>query len=65
VLGYGDQALADLRDADTPIETIIRRFDVGDQPARSLLAGAGRQAGKSPRGVDRLRHIRIVDRVVQ
>jgi ATPase subunit of ABC transporter with duplicated ATPase domains len=41
VLGYGDQALADLRDADTPIETIIRRFDVGDQRARSLLAGAG------------------------
>jgi ATPase subunit of ABC transporter with duplicated ATPase domains len=41
VLGYGDQALADLRDADTPIGTIIRRFDVGDQRARALLAGAG------------------------
>jgi ATPase subunit of ABC transporter with duplicated ATPase domains len=42
VLGYGDQALADLRDADTPMDTIIRRcFDVGDQRARASLAGAG------------------------
>jgi ATPase subunit of ABC transporter with duplicated ATPase domains len=41
VLGYGDQALADLADSDTPIGTIIRRFDVGDQRARALLAGAG------------------------
>ncbi|AJD40466.1 ABC-F family ATP-binding cassette domain-containing protein [Rhizobium sp. SEMIA 4085] len=40
-LGYGDQALADLPDADTPMDTIIRRFDVGDQRARALLAGAG------------------------
>ena len=41
VLGYGDQALADLRDADTPMQTVTRRFDVGEQRARSLLAGAG------------------------
>ncbi|MDK4733101.1 ABC-F family ATP-binding cassette domain-containing protein [Rhizobium sp. CNPSo 3490] len=41
VLGYGDQALADLSDKDTPIGMIIRRFDVGDQRARALLAGAG------------------------
>ncbi|KQS88712.1 MULTISPECIES: ABC-F family ATP-binding cassette domain-containing protein [unclassified Rhizobium] len=41
VLGYGDQALADLRETDTPMNTIIRGFDVGDQRARSLLAGAG------------------------
>jgi ATPase subunit of ABC transporter with duplicated ATPase domains len=41
VLGYGDQSLGDLADGDTPIGTIIRRFDVGDQRARSLLAGAG------------------------
>ncbi|QKK24587.1 ABC-F family ATP-binding cassette domain-containing protein [Rhizobium hidalgonense] len=41
VLGYGDQALADLADQDTPIGTIVRRFDVGDQRARALLAGAG------------------------
>jgi hypothetical protein len=44
VLSYGDQALADLRDADTPIETIIRRFDVGDQPrARCLRALADKR----------------------
>jgi ATPase subunit of ABC transporter with duplicated ATPase domains len=41
VLGYGDQALAGLGDTDTPMRTIVRRFDVGDQRARSLLAGAG------------------------
>ena len=41
VLGYSDQALATLRDADTPIDTIVRRFEVGDQRARALLAGAG------------------------
>ena len=41
VLGYCDQALADLDDTDTPMQTIIRRFDVGDQRARALLAGAG------------------------
>lgn len=41
VLGYGDQALSDLSDTETPHGTIIHRFDVGDQRARSLLAGAG------------------------
>jgi ATPase subunit of ABC transporter with duplicated ATPase domains len=41
VLGYGDQALADLIDSETPMRMIIRRFDVGDQRARALLAGAG------------------------
>ena len=41
VLGYCDQALAGLADADTPMRTIVRRFDVGDQRARALLAGAG------------------------
>jgi len=41
VLGYGDQALADLDDRVTPHETIIHRFDIGDQRARTLLAGAG------------------------
>ena len=40
VLGYCDQALAGLADADTPMRTIAR-FDVGDQRARALLAGAG------------------------
>jgi ATPase subunit of ABC transporter with duplicated ATPase domains len=41
VLGYCDQALAGLADADTPMRTIIRRFNVGDQGARALLAGCG------------------------
>src|SRR5712671_773824 len=40
-LGYCDQYLADLADADTPMRTIIRRFIVGDQRARALLAGSG------------------------
>jgi ATPase subunit of ABC transporter with duplicated ATPase domains len=41
VLGYCDQALAGLADADTPMNMVARRFDVGDQQARALLAGAG------------------------
>lgn len=41
VLGYGDQALSDLSDRATPFDTISHRFDVGDQRARTLLAGAG------------------------
>jgi ATPase subunit of ABC transporter with duplicated ATPase domains len=41
VLGYCDQALAILADADTAMSTIVRRFDVGDARARALLAGAG------------------------
>lgn len=41
VLGHASQDLAELPDADTPHHLITRRFDVGDQPARGLLAGAG------------------------
>ena len=41
VMGYSDQALATLGDADTALETVVRRFDVGEQRARALLAGAG------------------------
>ncbi len=41
VLGYCDQALAGLDDAQTPLHAITGHFDVGDQRARSLLAGAG------------------------
>jgi len=54
VLGYADQALADLRDTDTPMETIIGRFDVGDQRARSLLAGAGMTIDMQAKPVGRL-----------
>jgi ATPase subunit of ABC transporter with duplicated ATPase domains len=41
VLGYCDQTLSDLADSDTPLNVITRRFEIGDQRARSLLAGAG------------------------
>ncbi len=41
VLGYGDQGLSDLPDGDTPLNIITRRFSLGEQRARSLLAGAG------------------------
>ncbi|MDB5524199.1 MAG: transporter ATP-binding protein [Rhizobium sp.] len=41
VLGYGDQALADLDDRDTPMDVLVRRFALGDQRVRTLLAGAG------------------------
>ena len=41
VLGYGDQGLSDLADDDTPLGVLTRRFELGEQRARSLLAGAG------------------------
>ncbi|BCP55007.1 ABC transporter [Kaistia sp. 32K] len=41
VLGYGDQGLSDLADTDTPLGALSRRFELGDQRGRSLLAGAG------------------------
>ncbi|MDK1388516.1 ABC-F family ATP-binding cassette domain-containing protein [Sinorhizobium sp. 8-89] len=41
VLGYSDQALAGLPDDDTPLAALGRRFEIGDQRARALLAGAG------------------------
>lgn len=53
-LGYGDQALADLRDSYTPLQTIIRRFDIGDQRARALLAGAGMSIEMQGRPVGQL-----------
>jgi ATPase subunit of ABC transporter with duplicated ATPase domains len=54
VLGYCDQNLADLADGDTPMNTIIRRFDVGDQRARSLLAGAGLSVEMQARRIGQL-----------
>ena len=41
VLGYGDQALSDLLDSDTPLGVVSKRFELGEQRARTLLAGAG------------------------
>lgn len=40
-LGYSDQALSGIGDDETPASAILRRFELGDQRARSLLAGAG------------------------
>lgn len=54
VLGYCDQALADLADADTPMRTIIRRFEVGDQRARTLLAGCGLSIEMQSRPIGKL-----------
>jgi ATPase subunit of ABC transporter with duplicated ATPase domains len=41
VLGYGDQALADLDDRDVPMNVLVQRFELPEQRARTLLAGAG------------------------
>ena len=54
VLGFCDQALAGLDDSDTPMRTIVRRFDVGDQRARTLLAGCGLSIEMQSRPVGRL-----------
>ena len=54
VLGYCDQALAGLDDRETPMRTIVRRFDVGDQRARTLLAGAGLAIEKQGRPIAQL-----------
>ena len=40
-MGYSDQHLSQLRDTDTPMQAVAGAFDVGDQRARGLLAGAG------------------------
>ncbi len=39
--GYSDQHLSQLPDDDTPMSAVAGAFDVGDQRARGLLAGAG------------------------
>jgi ATPase subunit of ABC transporter with duplicated ATPase domains len=54
VLGYCDQTLAHLSDTDTPMQTINRSFDVGDQRARALLAGAGLSIEMQSRPIGRL-----------
>ena len=40
-LGYSDQGLSQLDHSRTPLEEITHRFEIGDQRARGLLAGAG------------------------
>lgn len=39
--GYSDQHLSQLRDTNTPMTAVAGQFDVGDQRARAMLAGAG------------------------
>ncbi|CDX31366.1 ABC transporter-like protein [Mesorhizobium sp. SOD10] len=41
VLGYSDQALSGIDGDETPLAMVSRRFELGEQRARSLLAGAG------------------------
>lgn len=40
-MGYSDQHLSQLDDAETPMSAVAGTFDIGDQRARGLLAGAG------------------------
>ncbi|WKA29690.1 ATP-binding cassette domain-containing protein [Bradyrhizobium roseum] len=53
-LGYCEQNLADLSDAETPLDTIVSRFEVGDQRARAWLAGAGLSIAMHGRSIGRL-----------
>ncbi len=41
VPGYSDQGLSQVAGGETPHEAVTRRFDVGDQAARGMLAGVG------------------------
>lgn len=52
--GYMDQALALLDGARTPMGAIVRLFSLGEQRARSLLAGAGIAIEKQEKPLDRL-----------
>ncbi|RJT39289.1 ABC transporter ATP-binding protein [Mesorhizobium waimense] len=54
VLGYSDQALTGISGDDTPLAMVSRKFDVGEQRARSLLAGAGVAIDMQERRIDML-----------
>ena len=41
VAAYSDQHLSQLSDDDTPMAAVAGQFDIGDQNARAVLAGAG------------------------
>ena len=41
VLGYSGQNLSELGETETPMSALCRRFEIGDQRARGLLATAG------------------------
>lgn len=40
-MGYSDQHLSQLHDDETPMTAVTAQFDIGDQRARGVLAGAG------------------------
>ena len=52
--GYMDQALDMLARARTPLNALVQRFPLGEQRARSLLAGAGIAVEKQEKPLDRL-----------
>jgi ATPase subunit of ABC transporter with duplicated ATPase domains len=54
VLGYGEQSLSELSDTDAPLAAICRRFDLSEQRARSLLAGAGISVEKQSSSIGKL-----------
>ncbi|KKB08459.1 ABC transporter [Devosia geojensis] len=54
VPGYADQAMSQLPERETPEDFISRRFDVPDQRAKSLLAGAGFAIEKQGRPIGEL-----------
>ncbi|QFT59630.1 putative ABC transporter ATP-binding protein YheS [Sulfitobacter sp. THAF37] len=54
VAAVSDQHLAQLRDGDTPIAAVTRGFDIGDQRARDVLAGAGVEIGMQNRKIGAL-----------
>jgi ATPase subunit of ABC transporter with duplicated ATPase domains len=54
VLGHSDQSLSALADRDTPLATLCRRFDLGEQRAHALLAGAGIAIEKQSGPIGRL-----------
>ena len=54
VLGYVDQALADLAPTATPRDCLHARFELSDQRGLSLLAGAGIRTDMQSKPIDRL-----------
>jgi len=54
VLGYADQALSGMDGDDTPFALLSRRFELGDQRLRSLLAGAGMSVEMQGRALGKL-----------
>jgi len=54
VLGYSDQSLSNLSQDDTPLGVVTRLFELGEQRARTLLAGAGMNIEMQGRPVGRL-----------